>query len=51
MDQWLGLYVLTAEGPGSIPGWGTKTPQAKWHGQKQNKIHSFKKQMAKYTKK
>ena len=21
--QWLGLRALTAEGPGSIPGWGT----------------------------
>ena len=26
--QWLGLYAFTAEGPGSIPGWGTKIPQA-----------------------
>ena len=26
--QWLGLHTLTAEGPCSIPGWGTKTPQA-----------------------
>ena len=25
--QWLGLRVLTAEGPGSITGWGTKIPQ------------------------
>ena len=22
--QWLVLYAFTAEGPGSIPGWGTK---------------------------
>ena len=36
--QWLGLCTLTAEGPGeglgSIPGQGTKIPQAAWHGQK-----------------
>ena len=32
--QWLGLGTFTAEGPGSIPGWGTKILQAKWHGQK-----------------
>ena len=25
--QWLGLGAFTAEGPGSIPGWGTKIPQ------------------------
>ena len=24
--QWLGLHTLTAEGPGSIPGWGTRIP-------------------------
>ena len=24
--QWLGLCVFTAEGTGSIPGWGTKIP-------------------------
>ena len=28
MVQWLGLSALTAEGLGSIPGWGTKMPQA-----------------------
>ena len=32
--QWLGLHGLTAEGPGSIPGWGTKIPQAARHGLK-----------------
>ena len=26
--QWLGLHALTAESTGSIPGQGTKTPQA-----------------------
>ena len=31
--QWLGL-CFTAEGLGSIPGPGTKIPQAMWHGQK-----------------
>ena len=28
--QWLGL---TAEDPGSVPGQGTKIPQATWHDQ------------------
>ena len=32
--QWLGLGSLTAEGAGSIPGRGTKIPQATWSGQK-----------------
>ena len=32
--QWLGLHMLTAEDPGSIPGRGTKVPQATQHGQK-----------------
>ena len=35
--QWLGLCDLTAEGPGSIPGQGTKIPQAAQRGQKTNK--------------
>ena len=26
--QWLGLHALTAEGTDSVPGWGTKIPQA-----------------------
>ena len=26
--QWLGLRTFTLEGPGSIPGWGIKIPQA-----------------------
>ena len=28
--------AFTAEGLGSIPGWGTEIPQATWHGQKKN---------------
>ena len=28
MVQWLGLGAFTAVGLGSIPGWGTKIPQA-----------------------
>ena len=32
--QWLGLRASTAGGMGSIPGWGTKIPQAPRHGQK-----------------
>ena len=35
--QWLGLCALTAEGPGSIPGQGTKIPQAAWHSQNKKK--------------
>ena len=31
--QWLRLHAFTAEGPGSIPGQGTRIPQAAWHGQ------------------
>ena len=33
-DQWLELGIFTAKGPGSIPGWGTKVPQAIEHSQK-----------------
>ena len=32
--QWLGLHAFTAEAAGSIPGRGTKIPQAVQHGQK-----------------
>ena len=32
--QWLGLCAPTAGGMGSIPGHGTKIPQAAWRGQK-----------------
>ena len=32
--QWLGLCAFTANGPGSMPGWGTKIPQAAWRGQR-----------------
>ena len=35
--QWLGLHVLIAEGPGSIPGQGTKNPQAVRCSQKRKK--------------
>ena len=34
MFQWLGLGAFTAKGSGSIPGWGTKIPQAMGCGQK-----------------
>ena len=34
MVQWLALGASTAGGTGSSPGWGTKIPQAMWHGQK-----------------
>ena len=35
--QWLGFRAFTAEGPGSIPGQGTKIPQATWRPQNKNK--------------
>ena len=35
--QCLELCALTAEGPGSIPGGGTKILEATWHGQKKTK--------------
>ena len=31
MIQWLGLHASTSEGPGSIPGHGTKIPQDVLH--------------------
>ena len=34
MVQWLGLGAFTAVGPGSIPGWGTRIPQAMQQGKK-----------------
>ena len=33
MFQWLGVCSFTAEGPGSIPGWGTKILQTVQWGQ------------------
>ena len=48
MVQWLGLHAFTAEGQGSIPGWGTRIPQATRRGQKKKNricpIHSFSKE-------
>lgn len=32
MVQWSGLLTFTANGVGSIPGQGTKIPQAAWCG-------------------
>ena len=37
--QWLGLLAFTAEGPGSIPGQGTKIPQAMWWAKKKMKAN------------
>ena len=34
---WLGLGTLTVEGLGSVPGRGTKIPQAQWFDQKTKK--------------
>ena len=36
--QWLGLCDFTAKGSGSIPGWGTKIPQAVRCSQKKKKM-------------
>ena len=35
--QWLGLRAFTAEGADSIPGRGTKIPQATWRSQQKRK--------------
>ena len=35
--QLLGLWAFTAKGPASIPGQGTRIPQAARHGQKKKK--------------
>ena len=39
--QWLGLCTLTAKGPGSILGRGTKIPQATWQKKKTTKPEFF----------
>ena len=41
MVQWLELHAFTAEGLGSIPGQGTKIPQAMQYGQKKKRVRSF----------
>ena len=41
--QWLGLHAFIAKGSGSIPGWGTKIPQAMRHGQKKKRMETIKK--------
>ena len=33
--QWFGLRAFTAEGPGSIPGWGTNIPQERKEGRRE----------------
>ena len=35
--KWLGLLAFTAEDMGSIPGRGTKIPQAAWYGQERKR--------------
>ena len=43
-DPGSGLHDFTAKKPGSVPGWGTKIPQAEWHwAKKKNGIpmHRF----------
>ena len=42
--QWLGLHVFTAKDMGSIPAWGTETPQAVQPKKKKtthNEIHTY----------
>ena len=39
--QWLGLCTFTAEGTGSIPGQGTKIPQAVRRSQKKKEKNLF----------
>ena len=46
MVQWLGLHASTAEGPGSVPGWGTKILHATWLSQKTPKKTKQKNQMS-----
>ena len=41
MVQWLRLHTLTVEGVDQIPGWGTKIPQAPWHGQKKKRENNI----------
>ena len=43
MVQWLRLCISIARGRGSVPGQGTKIPQAAWRGQK-NKTNKKQKQ-------
>ena len=40
--QCLGLCTLTAKGPNSVSGWGTKIPQAAQHGPPPKKKNSAK---------
>ena len=42
MVQWLGLHTLIAEGPGSIPGQGTKIPQSNSSSKKKKKKKKFR---------
>ena len=35
--QWLGLSAFTAEGVGSVLGWGTKIPRAMWCDRKRER--------------
>ena len=49
--QWLGLWAFTAEGPGSIPGWGTKILKAvKYGGGKKNRyVYMYNRIILLYT--
>ena len=40
--QWLGPCAFTADGRGSIPGWGTEIPQAAAQPEKGKNKHFFK---------
>ena len=49
MVQWLGLGAFTVVGPGSVPGRGTKIPEATQCGQKKKKERKEKKILYKFT--
>ena len=36
--RWLGLGVFHHLGPGSVPGWGTKIPHAKWQNKQASTV-------------
>ena len=46
MVQWLGLQVFSAEGLGSVPGWRTRIPQARWHWLKKKTSQRHKRELS-----
>lgn len=41
--QWSRLRTSSADGSGSIPGWGTKTPQVTWYSPKKKDSSNYEK--------